>query len=347
MMKKELVSIILVLFLSCGKLKKVYNNDDYVDKIDKEFFTKGETVSPESKLELYIIKKENGKLVKKNIVNKEKEDKELKNRYSALLNYDNNNLYLLFYKNIDVGNESRKLKIFYYDKNYNLKPFNEKEYILDNIDREKNQYVEEKNRVENVENIEDIINKDIYLNYNYQGGFKNNERIVKNEYGNIYSYNKEKNELYLISENEKILYIYNTKSNILKKEKLDDTSKNFFFNKIELDSENIVYSRKNLLVKRNIKTGKEKILYKTCNRIDKIISLNKKNTLITFGVSGNNDVFSMILGYINKCKWNHDVVYDLEINKVYILETWNDELMRNKEQLKLTKEIINHGVEKN
>lgn len=344
MMKKELVSIILVLFLSCGKLKKVYNNDDYVDKIDKEFFTKGETVSPESKLELYIIKKENGKLVKKNIVNKEKEDK---NRYSALLNYDNNNLYLLFYKNIDIGNESRKLKIFYYDKNYNLKPFNEKEYILDNIDREKNQYVEEKNRVENVENIEYIINKDIYLNYNYQGGFKNNERIVKNEYGNIYSYNKEKNELYLISENEKILYIYNTKSNILKKEKLDDTSKNFFFNKIELDSENIVYSRKNLLVKRNIKTGKEKILYKTCNRIDKIISLNKKNTLITFGVSGNNDVFSMILGYINKCKWNHDVVYDLEINKVYILETWNDELMRNKEQLKLTKEIINHGVEKN
>lgn len=346
-MKKELISIILVLFLSCGKLKKVYNNDDYVDKIDKEFFTKGETVSPESKLELYIIKKENGKLVKKNIVNKEKEDKELKNRYSTLLNYDNNNLYLLFYKNIDVGNESRKLKIFYYDKNYNLKPFNEKEYILDNIDREKNQYVEEKNRVENVENIEYIINKDIYLNYNYQGGFKNNERIVKNEYGNIYSYNKERNELYLISENEKILYIYNTKSNILKKEKLDDTSKNFFFNKIELDNENIVYSRKNLLVKRNIKTSKEKILYKTCNRIDKIISLNKKNTLITFGVSGNNDVFSMILGYINKCKWDHDVVYDLEINKVYILETWNDELMRNKEQLKLTKEIINHGVEKN
>ena len=179
MMKKELISIILVLFLSCGKLKKVYNNDDYVDKIDKEFFTKGETVSPESKLELYIIKKENGKLVKKNIVNKEKEDKELKNRYSTLLNYDNNNLYLLFYKNIDVGNESRKLKIFYYDKNYNLKPFNEKEYILDNIDREKNQYVEEKNRVENVENIEYIINKDIYLNYNYQGGFKNNESLVK------------------------------------------------------------------------------------------------------------------------------------------------------------------------
>ena len=349
-MKKELVnrvgSIILVLFLSCGKLEKVYNSDDYVKKIDKEFFTKGEIISPENKMELYVIKKENGKLVKKNIVNREKEDKELKNRYSTLLNYDNNNLYLLFYKDIDVGNESRKVKIFYYDKNYNLKPFNEKEYILDNIDKEKNQYVEEKNRVENVENIEYIINEDVYLNYTFQGGFKNNERIVKNENGNIHSYNKKKNEVYLMSEDDKILYIYNTKSNMLREEKLDDTRKYFFFNRIEVDNENIVYSRKNLLVQRSIKTGKEKILYKACNRIDKIISLNKKNTLITFGVSGNNDIFSMISGYVNKCKWNHDVVYDLETSKIYILETWNDELIKNKEQLKLTKEIINHGIEK-
>ena len=100
-MKKILISAILFLNLSCSKPKIVYNDYSFTEKIDRKFFTKGGTTSPENRLELYIIERENNKLVKKTLVNRKKEDIDLKDRHSFFLNYNNNKLYLLFYKNID------------------------------------------------------------------------------------------------------------------------------------------------------------------------------------------------------------------------------------------------------
>ncbi|WP_155830843.1 hypothetical protein [Pseudoleptotrichia goodfellowii] len=74
--------------------------------------------------------------------------------------------------------------------------------------------------------------------------------------------------------------------------------------------------------------------------------MNKENTLITFGVSDNGSNISLILGYINKWKWNHDVVYDLKENKIYMLETGSLNLVDEEEQLRLMTEIINYGLEK-
>ena len=50
--------------------------------------------------------------------------------------------------------------------------------------------------------------------------------------------------------------------------------------------------------------------------------------------------------YINKWKINHDVVYDLKENKIYMLETANLNLIKKEEQLRLMTEIINYGLEK-
>lgn len=44
-------------------------------------------------------------------------------------------------------------------------------------------------------------------------------------------------------------------------------------------------------------------------------------------------------------KWNHNVVFDLEEEKIYMLETGNLNLLSNEEQLGLISEIINYGVE--
>ena len=68
--------------------------------------------------------------------------------------------------------------------------------------------------------------------------------------------------------------------------------------------------------------------------------------MISFGVSNNASNISLILGYINKWKWDHDVVYDLKENKIYMLETGNDNLVDKEEQLRLISEIIDYGLEK-
>lgn len=106
-----------------------------------------------------------------------------------------------------------------------------------------------------------------------------------------------------------------------------------------------MYSKKNLLIRRNLITKKEKIIYKAHNEIGGLNSLNKKNTLITFGVSDNGSIYSQLLGYINVWKWDHDVVVDLEEEKIYMLETGNLNLLNNEEQLRLISEIINYGAE--
>ncbi|BBM36904.1 hypothetical protein [Pseudoleptotrichia goodfellowii] len=346
-MKRVVIFMMLSLSLSCSKPKIVYNDYSFIEKIDRKFFTKGETVSPENRLELYIIERENSKLVKKTLVNREKEDKDIKDRHSFLLNYNNDKLYLLFYKNVDIGAESRKAKIFYYDKDFNLKPFNDYEYVFDNIDEYKNINKGGK-KVKNVDTINYVIENNVYYNISNEGGFKNNERIIKEE-NYIFDFNKQKKELYLSPnrEKEESIYIYNFKNGKIRKKKIsDDDSKCFFNSCLKLDDENVIYSKGNLLIKRNFKTKKEKILYKAHNEIKGIKSLNKENTLITFGVSNNASNISLILGYINKWKWDHDVVYDLKENKIYMLETGNDNLVDKEEQLRLISEIIDYGLEK-
>ena len=77
-MKKVIIFMILFLNLSCSKPKIVYNDYSFTEKIDRKFFTKGGTTSPENRLELYIIERENNKLVKKTLVNREKENKDLR-----------------------------------------------------------------------------------------------------------------------------------------------------------------------------------------------------------------------------------------------------------------------------
>ena len=341
-MKKILISAILFLNLSCSKPKIVYNDYSFTEKIDRKFFTKGGTTSPENRLELYIIERENNKLVKKTLVNRKKEDIDLKDRHSFFLNYNNNKLYLLFYKNIDIGAEPERAKIFYYDKDYNLKPFNDYEYVFDNLDNSTNE-------IKYVDDINCVIDNKVYYNILFEGEFENNKKIVKDEIRYIHDYNKNEKEFYLVTgKNEEgdIVYTYNIEDNKLTKSILNKNSKYFYEERLELDDENIIYPKGNLLVRKNLKTKKERILYKAYDKIGRIFSLNKENTLITFGVSNDVPKIAMIMGYINKWKINHDVVYDLKENKIYMLETANLNLIKKEEQLRLMTEIINYGLEK-
>lgn len=305
MIKKGIIYVILFLNLSCNHPKIVYNDYNYIKKIDKEYFTKGAVIFPENRLELFIIKAENGKLSKKKIVNNKKE--KLKDRASYLLNYNNNKLYVLFYKDTDWGAEFQNVKIYYYDKNFKLKKFNDKEYIFDNNTNEKIG-----NRVNGVSSIKYIINNNLYINFNGKGGFENDERIVKNEYAEIFDYDEKTENLYLTTGSEKNgkTYVY------------------------EINS-------------KKLRTKKEKILYKAYNEINNIQSLNKKNTLLVLSVWNHESFINFLLRYINKWKSDHDVIYDLQENKVYMLETGNFDLLEKEEQLRLTNEIITYGLEKN
>ena len=341
-MKRVIIFMMLSLSLGCSKPEIVYNNYSFTEKIDRKFFTKGGTTSPENRLELYIIERENNKLVKKTLVNRKKEDIDLKDRHSFFLNYNNNKLYLLFYKNIDIGAEPERAKIFYYDKDYNLKPFNDYEYVFDNLDNSTNE-------IKYVDDINCVIDNKVYYNILFEGGFENNKKIVKDEIRYIHDYNKNEKEFYLVTgKNEEgdIVYTYNIEDNKLTKSILNKNSKYFYEERLELDDENIIYPKGNLLVRKNLKTKKERILYKAYDKIGRIFSLNKENTLITFGVSNDVPKIAMIMGYINKWKINHDVVYDLKENKIYMLETANLNLIKKEEQLRLMTEIINYGLEK-
>lgn len=341
MIKKGIIYVILFLNLSCNHPKIVYNDYNYIKKIDKEYFTKGAVIFPENRLELFIIKAENGKLSKERIVNNKKE--KLKDRASYLLNYNNDKLYVLFYKDTDWGAESQNVKIYYYDKDLKLKKFNDKEYIFDNNTDEKIE-----NKVNGVSSIKYIINSNLYINFNEKGGFENDERIVKNEYAEIFDYDEKTGELYLTTGSEKNgkTYVYDIDSKKLRIESSNDNQKQFLKNIFKLDKENILYTKKNLLIKKNLRTKKEKILYKAYNEINNIQSLNKKNTLLALSVWNHESFINFLLRYINKWKSDHDVIYDLQENKVYMLETGNIDLIEKEEQLRLTNEIINYGLEK-
>ncbi len=346
MIKKGVVFVALMSVLYCEKIRTVHNDYSFIDKIDKKFFTKGPTVVPEERLELYLIENENGKLVKKTVVNKKKESEDLKNRHSFLFNYSEGNLYLLFYKSIDIGTEPENIKIYYYDKNYNLKPLNDYEYEL----RFEDGYASDnKNKIKNIHEIQYISDGNVYYNIINEGGFENKRKIMEGE-NYVYRYRKNNGELkiYLSTDKEKKekIYFYDTTNKTIKEEKITDyIEKCVIGSCIEVDNNNIVYSKKNLLIRRNLITKKEKIIYKAHNEIGGLNSLNKKNTLITFGVSDNGSIYSQLLGYINVWKWDHDVVVDLEEEKIYMLETGNLNLLNNEEQLRLISEIINYGAE--
>lgn len=249
MIKKGIIYVILFLNLSCNHPKIVYNDYNYIKKIDKEYFTKGAVIFPENRLELFIIKAENGKLSKKKIVNNKKE--KLKDRASYLLNYNNNKLYVLFYKDTDWGAEFQNVKIYYYDKNFKLKKFNDKEYIFDNNTNEKIG-----NRVNGVSSIKYIINNNLYINFNGKGGFENDERIVKNEYAEIFDYDEKTENLYLTTGSEKNgkTYVYEINSKKLRTENSNDNQRQFLKNIFKLDEENILYTKKKfLLIKKKKK----------------------------------------------------------------------------------------------
>ncbi len=201
MIKKGVVFVALMSVLYCEKIRIVHNDYSFIDKIDKKFFTKGPTVVPEERLELYLIENENGKLVKKTVVNKKKESEDLKNRHSFLFNYSEGNLYLLFYKSIDIGTEPENIKIYYYDKNYNLKPLNDYEYEL----RFEDGYASDnKNKIKNIHEIQYISDGNVYYNIINEGGFENKRKIMEGE-NYVYRYRKNNSELkiYLSTDKEK------------------------------------------------------------------------------------------------------------------------------------------------
>lgn len=253
---------------------------------------------------------------------------------------------MLFYKSIDIGTEPENIKIYYYDKDYNLKPLNNYEYEL----RFEDGYASDnKNKIKNIYEIQYIADGNVYYNIINEGGFENKRKIMEGE-NYVYRYRKNNSELkiYLSTDKEKKekIYFYDTTNKTIKEEKITDyIEKCVIGSCIEVDNNNIVYSKKNLLIRRNLVTKKEKIIYKAHNEIGGLNTLNKKNTLITFGVSDNGSIYSQLLGYINVWKRNHNVVFDLEEEKIYMLETGNLNLLSNEEQLSLISEIINYGVE--
>lgn len=345
MIKKGVVFITLISILCCGKPKIVYNDYSFVKKIDKKFFTKGPTIVPEENLELYLIENENGKLVKKPLVKKIKEDEDLKKRHSTLFNYNEGNLYLLFYKDIDTGAEPENIKVYYYDKNYELKQFNDYEYVVDSTST----FSSDNNKIKNIGEIMYITHGSIYHNILNGGGFENDRKIMEGEnYISRYRKNNDELKIYLSTEEAKKekIYFYDTVNKTTKEEEVTDyIEKCVIGSCLEIDENNIIYSKGNLLIKKNLITKKEKVFYKAHNELNRVKTLNKKNTLILISVS-TTDFFPLIQVYINKWKINHDVVYDLEENKVYMLETANDYLVEKEEQLRLTREILFYGLEK-
>ena len=95
------------------------------------------------------------------------------------------------------------------------------------------------------------------------------------------------------------------------------------------------------LKKKNLKTKKEKVIYKAYGDIGRMVFLDKEKRFLYFFVVSSRD--KILRG---EKDFDHAIVYDLKEDKKYLVEVNFKDLVEQNEQLKLMSEIIHGGIEK-
>ena len=127
MIKKILLVCVLFVNVSCKELIK--NDYSYIKYIDKEFIYKG----GDQQEYIYIIKNENGSLIKQELIKiTKKYDVEGQRSVWGILNYDNKKLYVVHHNNYEDGENYRSSKVYYYNENYELIEYS-KNYSNENV----------------------------------------------------------------------------------------------------------------------------------------------------------------------------------------------------------------------
>ena len=313
MIKKILLICALFVNASCKELIK--NDYSYIKNIDKEFFYK---VGDQEEY-IYIIKNKNGSLIKQELIEiPKKYDVEGQDSAWKILNYDNKKLYVSHQNNYGVGEDYRISKVYYYNENYELMEFN-KNYSNENA------------------YIKFVINDSVYSRDN-DTLYKNSEIKYNDKYVKYITYelNPKRIEMSVYDkkdEKEKTVNYYINEDRVE-----EENEKN---SKLFLDDENIILAKKKILKKKNLKTKKEKVIYKAYGDIGRMMFLDKEKRFLYFFVVSSRD---KILRGEND--FDHAIVYDLKEDKKYLVEVNFKDLVEQNEQLKLMSEIIHGGIEK-
>ena len=313
MIKKILLTCILFINVSCKELIK--NDYSYIKYIDKEFIYKG----GDQQEYIYIIKNENGSLIKQELIKiTKKYDVEGQRSVWGILNYDNKKLYVVHHNNYEDGENYRSSKVYYYNENYELIEYS-KNYSNENV------------------YIEFIIDDSVYSKDN-DTLYKNSEIKYNDKYVKYITYelNPKRIEMSVYDkkdEKEKTVNYYINEDRVE-----EENEKN---SKLFLDDENIILAKKKILKKKNLKTKKEKVIYKAYGDIGRMVFLDKEKRFLYFFVVSSRD---KILRGEND--FDHAIVYDLKEDKKYLVEVNFKDLVEQNEQLKLMSEIIHGGIEK-
>ena len=313
MIKKILLICALFVNASCKELIK--NDYSYIKNIDKEFFYK---VGDQEEY-IYIIKNKNGSLIKQELIEiPKKYDVEGQDSAWKILNYDNKKLYVSHQNNYGVGEDYRISKVYYYNENYELIEYS-KNYSNENV------------------YIEFIIDDSVYSKDN-DTLYKNSEIKYNDKYVKYITYelNPKRIEMSVYDkkdEKEKTVNYYINEDRVE-----EENEKN---SKLFLDDENIILAKKKILKKKNLKTKKEKVIYKAYGDIGRMVFLDKEKRFLYFFVVSSRD--KILRG---KNDFDHAIVYDLKEDKKYLVEVNFQDLVEQNEQLKLMSEIIHGGIEK-
>lgn len=312
MIKKILLTCVLCMNISCNELIK--NDYSYIKNIDKEFIYK----AGDQQEYIYIIKNENGKLVKKNLIKiTKKYNIEGQKSIWKILNYDNKKLYIKHYNNFEEGRD-RNSKIYYYNENYEL------------IEHSKNYSDENSEKIF-------IIDGNEYYESN-DALYKNLEKKYDDKYVKYLTYDLNSKRIEMLvydkdAKKEKTVNYY-----IIEDKIIEENEKN---SKIFLDGENLILARGKVLWIKNLKTNKEKIIYKAHGDIGRMLFLDNEKRFFYFFVVSNRD--KIIRG---KNDFDHAIVYDLKEDKKYLVEVNFQDLVEKDEQLRLMSEIMHNGIEK-
>lgn len=313
MIKKILLVCVLFVNVSCKELIK--NDYSYIKYIDKEFIYKG----GDQQEYIYIIKNENGSLIKQELIKiTKKYDVEGQRSVWGILNYDNKKLYVVHHNNYEDGENYRSSKVYYYNENYELIEYS-KNYSNENV------------------YIEFIIDDSVYSKDN-DTLYKNSEIKYNDKYVKYITYelNPKRIEMSVYDKRDKKEKTVNYYINEDRVE--EENEKN---SKLFLDDENIILAKKKILKKKNLKTKKEKVIYKAYGDIGRMMFLDKEKRFLYFFVVSSRD--KILRG---KNDFDHAIVYDLKEDKKYLVEVNFQDLVEQNEQLKLMSEIIHGGIEK-
>ena len=313
MIKKILLICVLFVNVSCKEL--IRNDYSYIKYIDKEFIYKG----GDQQEYIYIIKNENGSLIKQELIKiTKKYDVEGQRSVWGILNYDNKKLYVVHHNNYEDGENYRSSKVYYYNENYELIEYS-KNYSNENV------------------YIEFIIDDSVYSKDN-DTLYKNSEIKYNDKYVKYITYelNPKRIEMSVYDKRDKKEKTVNYYINEDRVE--EENEKN---SKLFLDDENIILAKKKILKKKNLKTKKEKVIYKAYGDIGRMVFLDKEKRFLYFFVVSSRD---KILRGEND--FDHAIVYDLKEDKKYLVEVNFKDLVEQNEQLKLMSEIIHGGIEK-